>query len=364
MTNSNRAIKVLFLTKYSREGASTRYRFLQYFPFLESAGIKCTFSPFTDASYLRNVYATKRGSAADYIRALLRRMGALFTVRAYDVVVIEYEILPYFPPIFERMLNWFKIPYIVNYDDAIFYRYTNSPNPLVRALLGNKIAVVMRNAEVVIAGNQHLASYASGAGARRVEKLPTAVDMKRYPAAAKKDSPVFTIGWIGSPSTAKYLKDITPALAEVCRGGKGKVVLIGSGAVELIGVPVEVLPWSEETEVRDLGLCDVGIMPLDDGLWEKGKCGLKIIQYMASSLPVVASPVGVNAEIVEDGVTGMLASGTGEWVSALSTLRDDKTLRERLGLAGRRFAKEKYSVAVTAPKLAGLIKEACPLRKA
>ncbi len=358
MAEMSKEIRALFLTKYSREGASTRYRFLQYFPYLESKGIKCTFSPFTDSSYLRNIYATKRGSAADYVRALSRRIKALFTVRKYDVVIIEYEILPYFPPIFERMLNWLKIPYIVNYDDAIFYRYSNSSNPIVRVLLGGKISSVMRNAEIVIAGNQHLADYAFTARAKRIEKLPTAVDIKRYPVSFRKDLTVFTIGWIGSPSTAKYLKEISPALAHVCRGGRGKVILTGSGPVELIGVPVEVRPWSEETEVSDLESCDVGIMPLADGLWEKGKCGLKIIQYMASSLPVVASPIGVNMEIVEDEVTGMLASSNEDWIRALTMLRDDKALRERLGLSGRKSAERRYSVEVTAPKLASLIIDA------
>jgi glycosyltransferase involved in cell wall biosynthesis len=202
------------------------------------------------------------------------------------------------------------------------------------------------------------------AGASRVEILPTAVDVKKYPLVSpRKESPIFTIGWIGSPSTAKYLTAIVPALAKVCEGGRGKVVMIGSGAVELEGVPVEVRPWSEETEVRDLESCDVGIMPLYDGLWEKGKCGLKTIQYMACALPVVVSPVGVNKEIVEDGVTGILASSNEEWARALTTLRDDKALRDRLGLAGRKRAEDRYSVQVVAPRFAELIIEAAGKNK-
>ncbi|MCX5678924.1 MAG: glycosyltransferase family 4 protein [Candidatus Omnitrophica bacterium] len=360
MATTKRNIKALFLTKYSREGASTRYRFLQYFPYLEAEGVRCTFSSLTDASYLKNLYAIKRGTPGDYTRAFFRRVKAFLGVRKYDIVVIEYEILPYFPPVLETALKALKIPYIVNYDDAVFYRYSQSPKPWVRALLGNKIDVVMRNANLVIAGNQYLADYAAKkAGAPHVEILPTAVDIKRYPLISpRKENPIFTIGWIGSPSTAKYLTDIAPALARVCEGGRGKVVLIGSGPVKLEGLPAEVRPWSEETEVRDLESCDAGIMPLYDGLWEKGKCGLKTIQYMACALPVVVSPVGVNREIVEDGATGILASSNDEWVRALTTLRDDKALRGRLGLAGRKRVEERYSVQVAAPKFAKLIIEA------
>lgn len=354
----NKNIKALFLTKYSREGASTRYRFLQYFPYLEAKGVWCTFSPLTDAAYLKNLYTFRRGSLDDYARALSRRVRALLSIHKYDVVVVEYEILPYFPPVFEMALKILKIPYIVNYDDAIFYRYNQNPRPWVRVLLGNKIDMVMRDAKIVIAGNRYLAHYAGKTGAPRVEMLPTVVDMERYPEAPRKDNAIFTIGWIGSPSTTKYLEDIAPALASVCEGGRGKVVLIGARAVELPGVPVETRPWSEESEVRDLESCDVGIMPLYDGLWEKGKCGLKTIQYMACALPVVVSPVGVNREIVEDGVTGILASSNEEWARALTALRDDKDLRQRLGLAGRKRVQERYSVQVTAPRLASLIIEA------
>ncbi len=355
MAMNKREIRALFLTKYSREGASTRYRFLQYFPILEAEGIRCDFSPLTDASYLKNLYAIKRGTLDDCARALCRRIKALLRVHKYDVVIIEYEILPYFPPVIEMILKALKIPYIVNYDDAIFYRYSQSSNPFVRGLLANKIDVVMRNAKLVIAGNKHLSDYAEKAGSALVEMLPTVVDVDKYPLNPPKDNAVFTIGWIGSPSTAKYLNDIAPALARVCEGGKGKVILIGSGPARLPGVPVEHRVWSENTELQDLKACDAGIMPLYDGLWESGKCGLKTIQYMACSLPVVVSPVGVNNEIVENGVTGILASSNDEWVRALTTLRDDRSLRLRLGAAGRKRVEEKYSLKAAAPRFARMI---------
>ena len=172
MTMDNKETRALFLTKYSREGASTRYRFLQYFPALEAEGIRCDFSPLTDPLYLKNLYTIKRGTLDDCARALCRRVKALLSVRRYDVLIVEYEILPYFPPFIEMVIKALKIPYIVNYDDAIFYRYSQSPNLFVRALLAGKIDAVMRNAKLVIAGNKNLSDYAEKAGAARVETLP------------------------------------------------------------------------------------------------------------------------------------------------------------------------------------------------
>jgi glycosyltransferase involved in cell wall biosynthesis len=346
-------ISVLFLTKYSREGASSRYRFLQYFPYLEANGIACAFSPLTDATYLEHLYDSGRGTASDLARSLGRRIGAIRSIKNYDAVVVEYEMLPYFPAVFESAIARSGIPCIANYDDAIFYRYSLHPNPLARLLLGRKIDAVMKNAALVIAGNGFLADYARKAGARRVEVLPTVVDLVRYPGEPSGSNEVFTIGWIGSPSTAKYLKAVAPALAEVCAAGRAKLRLVGPGPVDLPGVPVEVRPWSEETEVSDLESCDAGIMPLCDGLWERGKCGLKLIQYMACGLPVVVSPVGVNSLLVEDGVEGFLAETGAAWVKALAALRDDRTLRRRMGQA-------QYSLQAAAPRFESLIRQVVP----
>lgn len=350
-------ISALFLTKYSREGPSTRYRFLQYFPHLEANGITCEYSPLTDATYLKHLYESGRGNALDGCRALWRRMGALCRAHRYDVVIVEYEILPYFPPVFEAILKRSGIPYIVNYDDAVFYRYSMHPNPILRRALGRKIDRVMNSADLVIAGNSFLADYARKAGSARVEVIPTVVDLDRYPGVPSGAGGVFTIGWIGSPSTRKYLREIEPALADVCSGGRARLLLIGSGPADLRGVPVEERPWSEETEVADLESCDVGIMPLYDGLWERGKCALKLIQYMACALPVVVSPVGMNRELVQDGVNGFLASGNEAWTRALTTLRDDKGLRKRMGLEGRRKVESEYSLKSAAPKMVELIRQ-------
>jgi glycosyltransferase involved in cell wall biosynthesis len=349
---------VLLLTKYARNGASSRYRSFQYLPWLEQAGIDCNVMPLFDEVYLVHRYQSGQGHAKDILRAFLRRVVALITARQFDLVVVEYELLPYFPALPEWWLRWLGVPYVVDYDDALFHQYDQHKNGWVRRLLGQKIAHVMRGAHLVTTGNAYLADYARRAGAKRVEIIPTVIDLERYPRAIATQPPnsIFTIGWIGSPATAKYLQAIAPALAEVCADGMGRVRLIGSGPVDLPSVPVEVLQWDETTEVNTMQQFDVGIMPLPDEPWERGKCGFKLIQYMACGVPVVASPVGVNCEIVEPGVNGFLARTTEEWAQVLRTLQDHGGLRQRMGQAGRLKVEEGYSLQVTGPRVAELIK--------
>lgn len=342
--------------KYTRAGASSRYRSYQYIPALEAAGLRLTVSPLFDDAYLTHKYAHGRARITSVLRAFAHRLWAVLTVPRTAVVVIEYELLPWFPAVLERWLAWRGCQMVVDYDDALFHQYDAHPNPWVRRLLGRKIATVMRLAHTVVAGNAYLADYARRAGAPRVAVIPTVIDLERYPVKdAASASRVFTIGWIGSPSTARYLRDIAPALAQVCKGGRARVRLVGSGPVDLPGVPVEVVAWREETEVDEIRGFDVGIMPLPDEPWARGKCGFKLIQYMACGLPVVASPVGVNAEIVEDGGNGFLAGDTGEWVAALERLMGDSALSERLGDAGRHKVQERYCLEVTAPRLTALM---------
>ena len=348
--------RLLFLTRYARSGASSRYRTFQYLPNLEKAGIYYEVSPLFDDEYLNSRYRSQ-SIWKHAVGVLLRRFKSLLNVRQFDLIVIEYEILAYFPALFERLLKRIGVPYVVDYDDALFHRYDQHPNPLIRSLLGNKIAAVMRNAKLVIAGNNYLAEYALQAGAKQVEVIPTVIDLARYPLSmppprGKNDR--FTIGWIGSPTSAVYLLQIAQALTGICRDGKSRLRLIGSGPIELPGVDLEVLPWSEESEVNQMHSFDVGIMPLRDDPWARGKCGLKLIQYMGCGLAVVASPVGVNSDIIEHGKNGFLASTQDEWQQAIEGLAYDTWLRKRMGACGRRKVEQYYCLQVTASRLTNL----------
>ena len=317
-----------------------------------------TLTPLFDDAYLAHKYAQGHARVGSVLVAFARRLLAVLTMRRNSVVVVEYELMPWFPAVLERWLAWRGCRLVVDYDDALFHQYDQHSNTCVRRLLGGKIAVVMQLSDMVITGNAYLAQYALRAGAKRVEVIPTVVDLERYPSKIRPSvSAVLTIGWIGSPSTARYVHDIAPALAEVCKEGRARVCMIGSGPIDLPGVPVEVLPWRDDTEVEEIRRFDIGIMPLPDEPWARGKCGFKLIQYMACSLPIVASPVGVNSEMVDNGVNGYLASTTDEWVRALEALMADAEMRRHMGAAGRKRVEEKYCLAVTAPKLVELLKQ-------
>lgn len=351
-------MSLLFLPKYSRAGASSRYRSFQYFPSIQAARINFRVSPLFDDVYLAKKYINGRAQVWDVLRALCRRIWVVLTVRRGSVVLIEYELLPYCPAILERWMSWRGCQMVFDYDDALFHQYDNHRSLWVRRLLGKKIAYVMQQAIVVVTGNSYLADYASRAGASRVEIIPTVIDLPRYPMKElQKINKVFTIGWIGSPSTARYLIEIAPAMAKLCRGGRARFCVVGSGPIKLKDVPVEVIDWNENTEIDEIRRFDVGIMPLPDEPWARGKCGFKLIQYMACGLPVVASPVGVNSEIVDNAINGYLASTTDEWVRALESLMADSELRRLMGAAGRKRVEEKYCLAVTAPRFVELLKQ-------
>jgi len=349
-------IKVLALTRYSRLGASSRLRTYQYLPYFKQNGIAIEVAPLFGDDYINDLYSGKGKRPTVVLRAYFRRIKDLLRFRHFNLVWIEKELFPFLPAWGESLVNAFGIPYVVDYDDAIFHNYDLHPNKLVRFLLRNKINNIMKQAAVVVVGNSYLGERAYHAGAKRIELIPTVVDIKRYRVIPKLDRSPFTIGWIGSPGTSKYIHLIKPALSDVCKNGNAKVLLVGAGSIMLNDVPVEVKPWAEESEVEDIQTFDVGVMPLPDEPWERGKCGYKLIQYMACGKPVVASPVGVNQEIVDHGINGFLARDVAEWVAALKQLRDNASLKQEMGYAGRRKVEEQYCIQVTAPRLVDIMR--------
>jgi glycosyltransferase involved in cell wall biosynthesis len=210
--------------------------------------------------------------------------------------------------------------------------------------MGDKIDWVMRHAKLVWVGNPYLKSRAELAGARQIRLLPTVIDPSRYPQKVYYEKEKVTIGWIGSPSTLKYVKLILPALEELNREFDIELILVnGKKGVAFSGEQV-LIPWSEETEVASIHQMDIGMMPLPDDSWERGKCAYKLIQYMACGLPVVASPVGMNPEVVQHGENGFLAASEAEWVEYLGRLISDASLRKAMGERGRRLVMERYTL--------------------
>ena len=347
---------ILALTRYDRLGSSSRVRFYQYFPYLKAQGVDILCEPFFNDEYVRNLYAGQAASPRNVFWAYVRRLAVLARSSSFDLLWIEKELLPLLPAGFEALLRLFKIPCVVDYDDAVFHRYDLHSNILIRVFLKHKIDRVMHHAALVIAGNRYLADRAMQASAQRVEVLPSVVEVSRYALKQHTKEPAFEVGWIGSPVTVPNLDLIRDALNVFHREAKFRIVLIGAGdANPFPDIPTTRLHWSEEVE-RTIGKkFDLGVMPLIDGPFERGKCGYKLIQYMAGGIPIIASPVGVNRQIVEPNINGYLAESTEDWLSALRELIDNPQKRFEMGMAGRQKAEKMYNLQVTAPRLMSLL---------
>jgi glycosyltransferase involved in cell wall biosynthesis len=342
-------MRILFFTKYAPLGASSRYRAYQYIPILREYGIQCDVSPLFDDHYLISLYSKKKYSWFNYCKRLMIRLFNLIWVHKYDLLVIEKELVPFFPPLFEYILKIFKIKYILDYDDAIFHRYDLNTNSVVQILLRKKIKKIMSWSDMVITGNQYLTQYARKY-AKNVSEIPTVVDFHRYCDSNNHHDKEFVIGWIGTPVTSYYLMNVFPVLEKFTHQFEARIKLIGFDKdllPELNSTPIEIIEWSEETEVEEIYTFSVGIMPLDNDPWSYGKCGLKLIQYMGCGKPVIASPVGVNTTIVENSVNGFLAETPEEWFDFLKILYTDKEIRKRMSRTNREKILKNYSLQVT-----------------
>lgn len=353
-------MKVLYLTKYSRKGASSRLRSYQFFPLLEAAGWQVDVKPFFDDRYLDRLYGGQKQPLSALIGYYLRRLAVLFTVKRYDRVVIEKEVFPYFFSWPERLLSLLGVVTLVDYDDAIFHNYDLSPSRLVRRALGKKIDTVMRCSSVVMAGNQYLAGRAAAAGARTIVLQPTVIAIERYQVVPRSPDAPVVIGWIGSPSTFKYLKTLTPVFQRLVARFDVRIAVVGASESLGLGDAAVSIPWSEETEVSAINGFDIGIMPLDDTPWERGKCSYKLIQYMGCGLPVVGAPVGMNVDVIAEGVNGFFARTEDEWESRLAALVADPGLRARMGREGRRIAETRFDLKGNAATLLKLLADAKP----
>jgi glycosyltransferase involved in cell wall biosynthesis len=348
--------KILVLTKYGPLGGSSRYRFYQYLPYLKSQGFDITLAPLLDNKYVANINQGKR-NFTNVLFSYFQRLGRLITDRNYDLLWIEKELLPYFPAGLEKILAG-NTPYVVDYDDAQFHIYDYYGSKLTRLLLARKIDKVMANAKLVIAGNPYILERAYKAGAKRVEIIPTVVDLERYSPKqiGNNDGKVFNIGWIGSPGTSTYLKSIESAFQALVRRHNCTFTFVGAGNLTLDRLNLKIEKWQENTEVEHIQGFDVGIMPLDNTPWEQGKCGIKLIQYMACAVPVIGTPIGVNQEIVQHGVNGFQATEPDEWIDYLSKLAADPHLCREMGAKGREMVESKYCLQVTAPIVSELLR--------
>lgn len=353
-------MKVAAFTRYGSRAASTRQRLLQYLPALEAAGMEVELHPLLDDAYVQAIAEGGKSSRAATARSYLHRVWqAQQAVRTADLIWIYAELFPYLPAMAERIVFRRGVPVVYDFDDAFFLAYDNS-NPLVRSVLRDKHAPLLSRAAAIFCGNDYLCDFARRYSTNAIY-LPTVVDTETYSPRPRSTQGPVVIGWIGSPSTWRYVLPIVPVLKRLADSLGITIRVVGAGNradTEVLGLPrLNNLEWELDREITDIQEMDIGIMPTVDEPWALGKCGYKLIQYMACGLPVVATPIGVANRIVDHGVNGFLAGSDSEWSEFLSRLVADATLRKAMGEAGRAKVVSEYSLQAHEPRFVHHLQE-------
>jgi len=341
-------MKIFYFSRNVEIEPASRYRIYQYLPFLTERGVRVEIQPLFREFYF-------------WILSLPRPLKIIFqilycpyrfAVRAFrllrapaaDLVIIKDQLFPYLPYLVEKIFAPAGKVVGVDLDDAVFL----TPGQ------GRKMEKVLGGAGFVMVGNKYLSDFAARHN-RKVYLVPTVVNTERIRPRTDwkiRDSRgVVTIGWIGLAYNLHYLQDLEEALAELSQKFRIVLKVVSSRGVKMRGVNVVFKKWSLAGEDDEVQSFDIGIMPLRDDEWSRGKCGLKLIQYMAAGVPVVASPVGVNAEIVRDGQNGFWARNRAEWVEKLAILCQNEEIRRGFGGQGRETVEKSFSLSVWAPKL-------------
>ncbi len=345
-------MKLLYLSKTSFIGPSSRYRIYQYIPCLRKAGIEVTVAPLFKEGWFRILDLRSRPlrAIAKGLYALMRlfvRIREILKVGRYDLYCFEHQAFPYVPAFLEWFAQKLNHNMLLEFDDAIYLTFLHK----------KKIPRLIRMSKHVIVGNNFLTDYAQKFNPN-VTVIPTVIDTDRY--SPKKDYRLhgkLNIGWVGLAYNLPYLMGLEGVLRRL-RGEVGDFYLkiICSQGFTMDGVNIIFKPWTYADETENIRSLDIGIMPLADDEWAKGKCGLKVLQYMACGVPVVASPVGVNQDIIKDGENGFLASSYNEWLEKLILLVQNKELRRKLGQKGRKTVEDHFSLKRWGPKVASLYK--------
>ena len=327
-------MKVAFFI-HSLDLNSCRYRILQYLPYLKSHGV--------------NV------SIFFYSQRWLDRMKFYRMLNQFDILCLHRKLI--FPPEF-RYLRHRASRIVYDFDDAIMYRSSSSKDPYSFSRR-TKFAYLIKRVDFVVAGNQFLKSEVLRYNPN-VVVVPTSIDLSRYPMKEDwhQEGPI-TIGWLGSSSTLKYLKALLPVFERLYRKYPNlQLKMVCDEFLDAPHLPVIKKRWSLEREIEDLKSFDIGVSPLSDDLWSRGKCGLKILQYYGVGIPVVCTPVGVNRDLVEDGVNGYWAENDDQWEDRLLRLIQEERLRREMGRNGRRAVEQAYSLEVNASRILDILKKA------
>ncbi|MCW3116370.1 MAG: glycosyl transferase group 1 [Chitinophagaceae bacterium] len=342
--------KILFVANQVKDRSpAQRFRFEQYFDYLSLHGYDCELAHLLTGSEAKIFYS--KGNAINkawiVVKSFFRRYRQCARANEYDIVFIQREAFITGTIFFEKMLRRSKAKMVFDFDDAVWLQSVSDINRKFAFLKNpDKTAELIKMADRVIAGNAYLANYA-GQFNQDVIIIPTTIDTNEYRPDKQwlHDEPL-VIGWSGSFSTIQHFKYALPVLKKLQAkyGNRLLIKVIGDSGYKNEELNLVSLDWNKKEELRELNSFHIGIMPLPDDEWSKGKCGLKGLQYMALGIPTVMSPVGVNSEIITDGVNGFLAADEQDWIDKISLLVDNKETREKLGRESRQTVIAKYSV--------------------
>ena len=357
-------MRVLFVIPHPIEGPSSRFRVYQFLPYLRTHEVEVTVRPFMSSRLTPVVYQPGRLAGKALITAwgTLKRAGDALAATRYDLVYVLREAFPFGPPLFERLLDAAAGRLVFDFDDSIWMPSLAYSNPLDRLRDFGKPAKVIGLARHIVVGSEYLRRYALRFALQpeRVTVIPTVVDTATYrPAARVAQRARIIIGWIGTARGSSYLRELVGVMTQLAQGGRKLAFkFVGAEPFDTAGLAVEFKPWRLEDEVADLQSFDIGIMPLTYDEETRGKCGFKLIQYMAVGIPVVCSPVGANLDIVEEGGNGFFARTPQEWLARLQLLIENDDMRVHFGARGRELAEARFSLAAMAPRLLAVLREA------
>jgi len=340
-------LKILFLPKYDTEGSSSRYRTYNYLPYFNTENnfiVKpLLYNGYVKDLHRQNVFILK--IIRIFWCIISRILYVLFNKNKFDVLIIEKELIPYLPFLIERIILW-KTKYSLDFDDADFLKYEKYK------LLNDKVHLLSQNSLFTTVGNSWYFDFIKS---DKLVYLPTVLDIYNYKMKMKIDNPpVIRIVWIGSFSTLKYLELVREPLRILSKSYNLELRIIGGHFDDDI-INCESLAWNSDNEAQLINESDIGIMPQNDSSWEKGKCGFKLVQYMACGLPVIASPSPANNEIITQGINGFIAINQKDWIIYLKELITNLNLRKNIGKANREKIKEKYSYQIWGPKYVELV---------
>jgi glycosyltransferase involved in cell wall biosynthesis len=359
---SVRRMKILLLVPYPpKQSPSQRFRFEQYFQILSANGHSHYLQSFLSSYYWRIIF--NKGNLFRKTVAMLagfvKRFFILFKIRSFDFVFIHREVAPIGPPIFEWLIaNVFQKKIIYDFDDAIWSTDKKEEGKMEKIIRWrSKVKSICKWSYKVSCGNEYLCDYAKQFNSNVILN-PTTIDtvhVHNPMLTVKERSNEINIGWTGSHSTLKYLNPIVPIIKSLeQKYPQLRFIVIANKKPELDIQSLVYIPWSITTEVEDLSIIDIGIMPLPDDEWSKGKCGFKLLQYMALNKPALASPVGVNARIIDEGINGYLCDSEESWITKLELLITNEELRQTLGKNGRKTVDKSYSISSNAANFLSL----------